>query len=188
MLFQMPPACPRNSTQVQTLAAVKRQLHLTKVEIDQLTSFKTLPGIYSMPESAYESRIKIVSVHQAISARKRESHTVAQAQLASSERSQKFNLMGSCALPYYDKQTGKVEREISCVGCQLALEKDIIGTRGEDWAFEARDKVYARDRFLEHCRWCEQAQHLWRSSDEGKTCPTELPETARRGSFFNKRE
>ena len=43
-------------------------------------------------------------------------------------------------------------------GCQLALEKDIIGSRGEDWAFEAHDKVYAQDGFLEHFRWCEQAQ------------------------------
>ena len=53
-------------TQVQTLAAVRKQFHLTKVELDQLRSFKTLPGIYSMKESVYKSRIAIVSVHQAI--------------------------------------------------------------------------------------------------------------------------
>lgn len=56
--------------------------------------------------------------------------------------------MGSCALPYYDKVSGNVEQGISCAGCQLALEKDIIGSKGEKWASEARDKVYARDGFL----------------------------------------
>lgn len=175
-------------TQVQTLAAVRKQFHLSKVELDQLRSFKTLPGIYSMEESIHKSRIAIVSLHQAILACRRQPHTLVQAQPASSERTQKFNFMGSCALPYYDKQTGKVEHGISCAGCQLALEKDIIGTRGEKWAFEARDKVYAQDGFLEHFRWCEQAQLLWRSSGEGKHRPTELPEAARRGGYFNRRE
>ncbi|KAI0425655.1 hypothetical protein F5Y09DRAFT_93644 [Xylaria sp. FL1042] len=175
-------------TQVQTLTAVRRQFHLTKVELDQLRSFRTLPGIYSMKESVHKSRIAIVSVHQAILICRRQPHARAQAQPASSERNQKFNFMGSCALPYYDKLTGKVEHGISCAGCQLALEKDIIGTRGEKWAFEARDKVYARDGFLEHFRWCEQAQLLWRSSGEGNNRPTELPEAARRGGYFNKRE
>lgn len=77
---------------------------------------------------------------------------------------------------------------MSCAGCQLALKKDIIGSRGEKWAFEARDRVYAQDSFLEHFRWCEQAQILWRYSGEGDSQPTELPEAARRGGFFNNRE
>ncbi|KAF1957787.1 hypothetical protein CC80DRAFT_559805 [Byssothecium circinans] len=176
-------------TQVQTLAAVRKQFHLTKVELAQLKTFKTLPGIYSMNESVHKSRIAIVSVHEARLVCRRQPHAlVAQAQPASSERNQKYNFMGSCALPYYDKLTGKVEHGISCAGCQLALEKDIVGTRGEQWAFEARDKVYARDSFLEHFRWCEQAQLLWRSSGEGSNRPTELPEAARRGGYFNKRE
>ncbi|RWQ91373.1 hypothetical protein C8Q69DRAFT_409708 [Paecilomyces variotii] len=173
-------------TQVQTLAAVRKHLHLTKVELDGVRSFKTLPGIYSMKESVHKSRIAIVSVQQAILACRQYSH-VAQAYLAISELNPKFSFMASCALPYYDKQTGQVEHGMSCAGCQLALERDIIGTRGEKWAFEARDKVYARDSFLEHFRWCEQAQLLWRSSGEGNNRPTELPEAARRGGYFNKR-
>lgn len=173
-------------TQEQTLTAVRKPFHLTKVELDQLRSFKTLPGIYSMEESVHKSRIAIVSVHQASLICRRQPH--AQAQPASSERNKKFNSMGSCTLPHYDKLTGKVEHGMSCAGCQLALEKDIIGTRGEKWVFEARDKVYARDGFLEHFRWCEQAQLLWRSSGEGNKWPTELPEAARRGGYFNKRE
>jgi hypothetical protein len=175
-------------TQVKTLAAVRKQFHLTKVELGQLRTFKTLPGIYSMEESVHRSRIAIVSAHQARLICRRQPHALAQAQPVSSERNQKFKFKGSCALSYYDKLTGKVEHGMSCAGCQLALEKDIIGTRGEKWAFEARDKVYARDGFLEHFRWCEQAQLLWRSSGDGNSRPTELPEGARRGGYFNKRE
>lgn len=175
-------------TQVQTLATARKQFHLTKAEIGRLRSFKTLPGIYSMKESAHKSRITIVSVHQAISLFGLPPHTLAQALPANSGPNEKFNFMGSCALPYFDRQPGRVEHGISCAGCQLALEKDIIGSRGEQWAFEARDKVYAQDGFLEHFRWCEQAQLLWTSSGEGDNRPTELPEAARRGGYFNVRE
>ncbi|PVH77533.1 hypothetical protein DL98DRAFT_573683 [Cadophora sp. DSE1049] len=175
-------------TQVQSLTAVRKQFHLTRVEMDQLRSYKTLPGIYSMKESVYKSRIAIVSVHQASLICRRQPHALLQAQSANSERNQIFNYMGSCALPYYNKQTGQVEHGMSCAGCQLALEKEIIGTRGEKWAFEARDKVYGRHGFLEHFRWCEQAQLLWRSSGEGNNRPTDLPEAARRGGYFNKRD
>ncbi|KAM9875417.1 F-box domain-containing protein [Verticillium dahliae] len=175
-------------TQVQTLAAVRKRFHLAKAELDQLGSFKTLPGIYSMKESVHKSRITIVAVHHAMLVSGQQPHEPAQALPVNSGRNQKFNFMGSCALPYYDGRTGKVEHGLSCAGCQLALEKDIIGSRGEKWAFEARDKVYAQDGFLEHFRWCEQAQLLWRSSGEGNNRPTELPEAARRGGYFNKRE
>jgi hypothetical protein len=175
-------------TQVRTLAAVRKQLQLIKSELDQVRSFKTLPGTYSMEESVHKSRISIVAVHQAILVCGRQPHVPAQAHSPSSERSKKFNFMGSCALPYYDRSTDKIDHGMSCSGCQLALEKDIIGTRGERWAFEARDKVYGRDGFLEHFRWCEQAQLLWTLSDEGNKQPTELPEAARRGGYFSKRE
>ncbi|PYI11279.1 hypothetical protein BO78DRAFT_130800 [Aspergillus sclerotiicarbonarius CBS 121057] len=175
-------------TQVRTLASVRKQLHMTKVEIKQLRSFKSLPGIYSMNESAQKSRITIVSLHQATLACKREPNVLAQAQPASLDRNQKYNFMGACALPHYDQNTGRVECGISCAGCQLAIEKDIIGTRGTKWGYEARDKVYARDGFLDHFRWCEQAQLLWRSSGEGKNRPPGLPVSARTGGYFRRRE
>lgn len=173
-------------TQVQTLAAVRKQFHLTKAKISQLRSFKTLPGTYSLQESVYKSRVAVVSVHQALLVSGQQPHTLTQA--ANSERNQKFNFMGSCALPYYDKRTDKVEHGMSCAGCQLALEKDISGPMHKKRAFEVRDKVYAQDGFLEHFRWCEQAQHLWRSSDQGKNRPPELPEAARNRGYFNNRK
>lgn len=96
----------------------------------------------------HKSRITLVSVHQAILVSGQQPHALPEAQPVDSGRNQKFNFMGSCALPYYDRRTDRVEHGMSCAGCQLALEKDIIGSGGEKWAFEARDKVYAQDGFL----------------------------------------
>lgn len=141
-----------------------------------------------MDESVYKSRITVVSLNQAIFVSGQQPHALAQSQSVNSPRNQKYSFMGACALPYYDKHTGRVEHGMSCAGCQLALEKDIIGSRGEKWAFEARDLVYAQDGFLEHFRWCEQAQLLWKSSNEGNSRPTELPEVARTWGYFNHRD
>ena len=174
-------------TQVQTLAAVRKQFHMTKANLGLLKSFRTLPGIYSMEESVHKSRVTVVSVHQAMSVAGQQTQASAQAQPANSGRNTKYNFMASCALPYYDNRAGRVEHGLSCAGCQLALEKDIIGAKGEKWAFEARDKVYSQDGLLGHFGWCEQAQLLWISSSEGDDQPTELPEAARRGGYFNNR-
>ncbi|KAL2867388.1 uncharacterized protein BJX67DRAFT_85008 [Aspergillus lucknowensis] len=175
-------------TQMRTLASVRKQLRMTKAELGQLRSFKSLPGIYSMDESVYKSRITLVSVHQAALACGWQSHALSHVQPGSSARNEKYNFMGSCALPYYDKRTGRAEHGISCAGCQLAIEKDIIGTRRTKWGYDARDKVYAQNGFLDHFRWCEQAQSLWRSSGEGKTLPPELPVFAQTGGYFRRRE
>lgn len=175
-------------TQVRTHALVRKQFHMTKAELDQLRSLKSLPGIFSMNESVQNSRFVIVSLHQATLVCRRRPHTLTQHLPANLDRNQKINFMGSCALPYYDQQTGRVERGMSCAGCQLAIEKDIIGTRDTKWGYEARDKVYARDGLLDHFRWCEQAQLLWRSSGEGKNWPIELPVSARTGGYFRRRE
>ncbi|KYK56494.1 Cyclin-like F-box [Drechmeria coniospora] len=179
--LQNAPEC-----QVKTLASVRKQFNMTKAEAVRLESFKTLPGIYSMEESAYRSRVTVVSAHQAaISSRQQRLHASAQVPPANGGRNQKLNFMASCALPYYDGRTGKVEHGISCAGCQLAFEKGITHSRGERWAVMARDKVYARDDYLGHFRWCEQAQLLWRTSADGKREPPELPELARRGGYFS---
>ncbi|KAK4447131.1 cyclin-like F-box [Podospora aff. communis PSN243] len=148
-------------TQVRSLAAVRKQFHLTKTDLSQLRSFKTLPGTYMMEDSVQKSRITVVSVHQALLVSGQQPHSPeAMVQQASSARNQKLNFMGA------------VEHGMSCAG-------------GGGWASEARDKVYAQDGFLDHFRWCEQAQLLWRSSGEGKHKPPELPEGARRRGYFN---
>jgi hypothetical protein len=141
-----------------------------------------------MDESAYKQRVTAVSLHQTILLSGERVQQPGQAQPADSERSRKYNFKGSCALPYYGRRTGQVEHGVSCAGCQLAIEKRIIGARAEEWAWEARDKVYSQAGFLEHFRWCEQAQLLWKMSEAGTRRPGALPEVARRGGLFNLRE
>lgn len=51
--------------QVQTLAAIRKQFHLNRAVANNLQTLRTLPGIYSMEESVYKSRVTIASVHQA---------------------------------------------------------------------------------------------------------------------------
>src|SRR3569833_2319224 len=184
--FKCLQEAPEN--QLHSLFAVRKHFPLTKAGLKQLGSFKTLPGSYTMEESIYKSRITVVSVHQAARLSGQQLHTLGPVPPARSGRNQKFNSMGSCALPYYDRRTGRVEHGISCAGCQLALEKDVLGSSGRRLTFEVRDRVYAQDGFLKHFGWCDQAQLLWRSSDEGNNRPPELPVAAQMRGFFNDRE
>lgn len=116
---------------LQTLAAARKQFHLNKAELGRLRLCKPLPGVYSMNESVHKSRITVVSVHQAMLVSGQPPQAGTQAQPANSGQNLKFNFMASYALPYYDGRTGKVEHGMSCAGCQLALEQDIIRSRGE---------------------------------------------------------
>ncbi|KAF5005918.1 hypothetical protein FDECE_7676 [Fusarium decemcellulare] len=171
-------------TQARPLSYLKRMLRLTKAQIAQLTTFKTLPGAYTVSGTSCKSRIIVASVDQA--------EIISGWQLGRQlwrEPDQpvevggdkKYNFMSTCVLPYHDARTGKVEQGVSCAGCQLALEKSIIGARDETWALEASNKMYSQDDFLDHFRWCEQAQRLWISSEQGNRTPDELPVAARGG-------
>ncbi|KAL2007689.1 hypothetical protein VTN00DRAFT_7671 [Thermoascus crustaceus] len=77
-----------------------------------------------------------------------------------------YRFMAATALPYLDlmnksndndsnNTNGRVENGVRCKGCQIALKK-------------RRDRVYSREGFLKHFRWCRQAQKLWEASCEGK--------------------
>jgi hypothetical protein len=183
--------CLRESpeTQVRTLASIQNSIYIPEIELDQLRSFKSLPDSGTgtrnrTSQSMQNSRLTIVSLHQAILSCRLQMHTVAQSQLRAAltevqlanlgQKEIEMNFMGSCALPYYDRQTGRVQRGIVCAGCQLAIEEDISNKRHSEWGLENQNKLYARDGFLNHFRWCEQAQLLWRSSGEGKKRPLEL--------------
>ncbi|KAH9905491.1 hypothetical protein F4778DRAFT_710223 [Xylariomycetidae sp. FL2044] len=96
--------------------------------------------------------------------------------------------MVSCALPYCDKPTNKVEDGVSCAGCQLALHKTLLGNLFRQCMVDARDQLYSQEGFLEHFRWCVQAQLLWETSGEGQYQPAELPEAAQRRGYFGTRE
>ncbi|KAK3315416.1 hypothetical protein B0H66DRAFT_565338 [Apodospora peruviana] len=168
---------------VRSLASVRKHFRLPAAELAQLRSFKTLPGTYMMGKVACKFPVTVVSFYHAVLASGREPYDTTRAQQSVWERDDKYNFMGSCALPYYDRQTGKVDHGMSCAGCLLALEKDIASRLELCTAFEARDKLYGQDGFLRHFRWCEQAQLLWSSSEQGNILPAELPEAVRRGGM-----
>lgn len=175
-------------TQVRSLVIAQKELRLMKPDLARLRLIRNLPGKYSMEETFFKPRSRLVSLHEALLIYWQREDSSTLAQPIRSERSPKLNFLASCALPFYDRQASRSEHGISCAGCLLAVEKGTSDSDGEERAFKARDMVYSRDGFLDHFRWCEQAQLLWKSSDQGSKEPAELPEAARRGGYFNDRE
>lgn len=103
--------CFRESpeTQVRSLASVRKHLQLTKPELKQLKTFKALPGTYSMNETVQKARISIVSLYQATAICRRTSPELTDLKQTGFNETHKLNFMGSCALPYYDKETDTVD-------------------------------------------------------------------------------
>lgn len=181
-------------TLVQDLSAVRGQYRLDDRQVSQLRTFEVLPGLYTLLEAPQRSRATVASVRQAMLVAGlpppppyvRPARRVARA-LRSGFRV--FNYAASCALPFYDEKAGRADDGVSCAGCQLVLQRRkrfLTQASRKRWAHDAQGKVYARDDFLEHFRWCKEAQRLWESSDGGAHQPAELPEAARRGGFLER--
>ncbi|PVI03897.1 hypothetical protein DM02DRAFT_519788 [Periconia macrospinosa] len=157
-------------TKVQTLAAARRQFSLTEDEVGQVRTFKTLRGLHLKEQCVRKSRNAIVSVQQVRQVYEQRLSVKAgasQAQEISPEVYYILEFKTSCALPHYDRRTGNVEHAMSCAGCQLTLAKYSGSGSHEKWALDACNKMYSRDGFLEHFKWCAHAQLLWRSSENG---------------------
>lgn len=174
---------------VATLATVKRVLHLTKKTLAQLPALTTLPGIYTMDERPVSSRMTIVPMQSASAAFSDENAGTGPTQdlIDGLDTRPALTFMACCALPSYDPQTKRIETGISCAGCQLALQDDII-TGTKDWCYDVRDKVCSRSGFLSHFEWCEQAQALWLESKNGTIEPPRLPQSCKTGGHFKPRE
>jgi hypothetical protein len=172
--LERPPA----TIEPQTVAKLRKGLRLTKGESTRLKSLKTLPGRYRpiIYTTYYKARVAIASIHQAISlasrlgklqpGRAREAAAAALSTNCLGGRERALPFMGSCALPHYDRRTGKVEHGIACLGCKLN------GSGPHYWLHPAKqgdreDILYTRDGFLEHFRWCESAQILVKQGGAG---------------------
>lgn len=83
-----------------------------------------------------------------------------------------FDFMACCALPSYEPKFRSIQGGISCAGCQLAVEEDLIPFHD---AAEKRDIVYSREGFIQHFELCKDAQLLWTSSTNGQVEPPKLP-------------
>ena len=171
--------------QVGTAEAIQKKFHFTQAEVRQLKSFNTLPGLYSSLQCLNTVPIKLVSLRQAYLISGRPQPPKMRQDFYLHQASQQHNFMGACALPYFEKRTGKVDHGGCCAGCQLALEDGIMNFQAGK---RCRDKVYSHEGFLEHFKRCSRAQYLWETSKEGTTIPPRLPKLARRGGFFGSRE
>jgi len=89
-------------------------------------------------------------------------------------------LMAATAYPCYSLENAKLERGVSCKGCQVRWERP-----GGDSHWLARDRTFSTQGFLSHFSACVEAQHLWAESEEG-TRPVKEPEFTRRGGFFTR--
>ncbi|KAK3336991.1 hypothetical protein B0T19DRAFT_57750 [Cercophora scortea] len=87
-------------------------------------------------------------------------------------------LMAATAYPCYSLENAKLERGVSCKGCQVRLEL----LRGDSHLL-ARDRTFSTQGFLSHFTACVEAQQIWAESEEG-TRPVNEPELTRRCGYF----
>ena len=163
-------------TQVDSLNSVRTELGLTDVQIRSLRSFRTLPGFYDITGSPRLRRDTVVSLKDARLAFEGEPKNINahaiwhQQELVRWIRT--FNFMAACALPSSAKGVGYVEHGMSCLGCLVVLQL-VLQERTKSGGIERAyrrgcDRVYSQDSFLQHFKWCEHAQALWRESDQGR--------------------
>lgn len=170
------------------LAGVKKALNLSQARLlNSVPVLRTTPGIYSMDEIPRRRRIQILAEESIINAVQGLPDKETKIQLCrSNSEVSLLRYMATTALPYFDKASGGAENGLCCNGCQIDLEESIRTSRINDSVFSLRDRVYSRDGFIEHFQRCPKAQSLWGSSNEG-VVPVEVPESSRRGGYFNKR-
>ncbi|KAI1365950.1 hypothetical protein F5Y08DRAFT_162119 [Xylaria arbuscula] len=179
---------------VQTLQSARQNYALNTTEARQLISLKLLRRErYETGQSLPHLRNSLVSTQHAQSAWSARPRRLEQREV---NRRNYLHLskMGACALPHYNSQTREVERGLSCAGCELnAVGRLWVAQRAwRAWVvmrpWRPRDaeavrctiysKIYTRTGFLEHFRWCKQAQRMWNLSKGGEELSFEKPNVA----------
>ncbi|KFX87813.1 hypothetical protein V490_08013 [Pseudogymnoascus sp. VKM F-3557] len=183
----------RMELQMQNISVIRKQFPINAEALGKLASFRTLPGKYTMEEFVRKDRVMtLVPVAQTVEAAEKQMHAQGRFWPIRFREDRSLTFMSSCALPYYDKQSGTTENGVSCAGCQLNLERGTnLGAMRGKWAYKARDIIYGTDNFfnfLEHFKGCKEAQMLWETSKEGSIEPPQLPQMTKNGGFFKSRE
>ncbi|CAG8324567.1 unnamed protein product [Penicillium salamii] len=140
-------------TQVRTQASIRKQFHTTQAELRQITSFKSLPGLYYGDSAFLSRRLTLLSLHEAESVFERKPLTIRYRTISTKV----LNSMGARPLPFYNKKTKQVEHVFKCLGCQRAYN---YGAHPE--MEQHAKKIYLREELLDHFRWCGDAQKIWR--------------------------
>lgn len=161
-----------------TLARLTR-ISLKRLQRSLGPQLRTVPGLYSMWEKRVKRPKFLVAARPATE--KLVNLGLLKQDLAEAVHEHKEQgdqrFMASTAFPWYDLRSGKIERGISCKGCQVRLENSFVSDVD-------RDRVFSKSSYQSHFESCSEARDLWEQS-EGGTRPVEEPEFTRRCGYFN---
>lgn len=142
---------------------LKSKIRITDDELAQLKVFKTAPflalGRYLYSDSDVDSEVVSTLEAMKVVGNPRDEY-IAKALEENSEDN-----LTTCVMPHLDKQGILPDNWLSCEGCKLDRHptnqrKDTLMQPAISW------RVYDRDGFLEHFRWCKQAQIVWEEQRE----------------------
>lgn len=144
----------KKRTEMYSTSSAPRLFKLTESEMEQLTVFRTLPGLYggtnTVDKFLSESHEDLVSSYQI-------QEITGKRYWCMSDERRMLTLMVSCALPYYHEATGHVERGMTCYGCDLGSTSPTM--HGTLWTIY--DTLFTKETFLKHFAFCELAQWKW---------------------------
>ena len=187
--------------EMQTMSSVRKQYKLNRAASRRLVALKTLPGMYGLSEKPWKARNVLVQTKQAEKLHRQYSlsHCEIQKREFWTTYDEKYRCMAACEFPHYDSKAKEVDEPVWCAGCQVAFERGISpeALHGDisdelNELFSRCKTMHFRPEFLEHFKRCEQAQLLWRTSDEGDIDPAVVyilvrdgtQQTARDGSLY----
>lgn len=167
--------------QVVTLGDVRAQMAVTETQLKKLNApiLRTLPGVYSMDETQWKRRLRLVSP-EVVPGSWDPTRPVG-FHLAPPKLPPLHRFLAATALPFVDPVTFEVQHGVSCKGCQIVVEKDSMELKSLD--NHLRDRVYSEEGFIDHFKWCAEAQTLWVSS-QGGTVPVKESSFIRRGGYL----
>ncbi|KIL87304.1 hypothetical protein FAVG1_09008 [Fusarium avenaceum] len=140
---------------------LKSKIRITDDEFTQLKVFKIAPFLV-LNRYIYYPDADVVSTLEAMKVvGKPRDEYIAK---ALEENSQDH--LTTCVMPHLDKQGMLPDNWLSCKGCKLSKHPDNQRDELTDVESAISSRVYDRDGFLEHFRWCEQAQIIWEEQRE----------------------
>ncbi|KAI0402742.1 hypothetical protein F4802DRAFT_608465 [Xylaria palmicola] len=176
--------CPLSSSHYRVLAqsAFARLAHLSLSRVNRLPGIRlrTVPGIYNMLERPVKTPKYLIFEEKAtqilLTTNAIGESAVRNLGHRNEQENQRF--MTATAYPYYSMDDAKLERGVSCKGCQIRHQRlhGIIITQ---------DRVLSTRGFLSHFSHCVEAQNLWTESEKGTRRVNE-PQITRGCGYFNK--
>ncbi|KAJ3549470.1 hypothetical protein NM208_g488 [Fusarium decemcellulare] len=111
--------------------------------------------------------IQVVSMYLMLLEMRHQGHSVLnfEDRLVREVDSQATRFASATAYPWYDLETGRAERGVSCRGCKVRFE--FLGA-GNPQVVKDLDRVYSSGDFLRHFQSCTYAQNYWRDVKDGK--------------------